>query len=110
MNTKKSTKKLAAGKISQKILPNEGAVVTEPGSTLKNMTGDWRTEHPVIEQEACIRCGTCWTFCPDNCFFKIPTQDEKEFKLGINYGFCKGCGICAHECPVKCIKMVSEEK
>ncbi|MFP3216806.1 MAG: 4Fe-4S binding protein, partial [Vulcanisaeta sp.] len=26
----------------------------------------------------------------------------------IDYDHCKGCGICAHECPVKAIKMVPE--
>jgi Pyruvate/2-oxoacid:ferredoxin oxidoreductase delta subunit len=25
-----------------------------------------------------------------------------------NLDFCKGCGICAHECPRKAITMVSE--
>jgi pyruvate ferredoxin oxidoreductase delta subunit len=26
-----------------------------------------------------------------------------------NLYYCKGCGICAQECPVKCIEMVGEE-
>jgi Pyruvate/2-oxoacid:ferredoxin oxidoreductase delta subunit len=26
----------------------------------------------------------------------------------INYDYCKGCGICAHECPLKIIKMERE--
>jgi Pyruvate/2-oxoacid:ferredoxin oxidoreductase delta subunit len=29
---------------------------------------------------------------------------------GINYDYCKGCGICAEECPVKCIAMVEERR
>ncbi|MBT7348114.1 4Fe-4S binding protein, partial [Candidatus Falkowbacteria bacterium] len=24
--------------------------------------------------------------------------------------YCKGCGICAEECPVKCIEMKLDEK
>ena len=28
----------------------------------------------------------------------------------INYDYCKGCGICAEECPRKCIVMVEEGK
>jgi len=27
-----------------------------------------------------------------------------------DYDYCKGCGLCATECPVKCIKMELEEK
>ena len=28
----------------------------------------------------------------------------------VNYDYCKGCGICAEECPTKCIAMVEERK
>ncbi|MBC8460109.1 MAG: 4Fe-4S binding protein, partial [Deltaproteobacteria bacterium] len=24
--------------------------------------------------------------------------------------YCKGCGICAHECPTQSIKMIEEEE
>jgi Pyruvate/2-oxoacid:ferredoxin oxidoreductase delta subunit len=27
----------------------------------------------------------------------------------INYDYCKGCGICAAECPCGAIKVVAEE-
>jgi len=26
----------------------------------------------------------------------------------IDYDYCKGCGICAQECPAKAIRMVDE--
>ncbi|MGC8974292.1 MAG: 4Fe-4S binding protein, partial [Thermoproteus sp.] len=29
-------------------------------------------------------------------------------KIKIDYTYCKGCGICAHECPTKAIEMVPE--
>jgi Pyruvate:ferredoxin oxidoreductase and related 2-oxoacid:ferredoxin oxidoreductases, delta subunit len=29
-------------------------------------------------------------------------------KYEINYDYCKGCGICANECPTKAIEMVPE--
>jgi pyruvate ferredoxin oxidoreductase delta subunit len=32
--------------------------------------------------------------------------DEKD--IDIDYDYCKGCGICANECPVDAIKMVEE--
>jgi|AntAceMinimDraft_9_1070365.scaffolds.fasta_scaffold01415_2 pyruvate ferredoxin oxidoreductase delta subunit len=82
-----------------------GAVIEEPGSTIKNKTGGWRSFRPVIDQTKCIKCGTCWKFCPDNAVRK---NEKGEFE--INYDYCKGCGICAKECPVKAIKMVKEEK
>jgi Pyruvate/2-oxoacid:ferredoxin oxidoreductase delta subunit len=27
----------------------------------------------------------------------------------IDYDYCKGCGICAQECPAKAIRMVAEQ-
>ncbi|MBL8491368.1 MAG: 4Fe-4S binding protein, partial [Rhodocyclaceae bacterium] len=27
----------------------------------------------------------------------------------VNYATCKGCGICAHECPQRAISMVPED-
>ncbi len=41
----------------------------------------------------CIDCGTCELFCPDFSIFAIKAGIE------INYDYCKGCGICAKECP-----------
>lgn len=52
----------------------------------------------------CFGCDNCFGVCPDNAVLKIrPT--EYEFK----YDYCKGCGICAEECPCGCIEMVPEE-
>lgn len=82
-----------------------GAVITEPGSTLKNKTGSWRTERPEIDQSKCIRCGSCWQDCPDGAIFR-----DKEGRFQINYDYCKGCGICANSCPIKCITMKLEKK
>jgi len=46
---------------------------------------------------------TCWKFCPDVAV-EIAGERPK-----VNYDYCKGCGICANECPKKCIKMVRQE-
>lgn len=78
-----------------------GAVITKPGSSIKNKTGSWKEFRPVRDAKKCIRCGFCWMFCPDNAI-------NEEFEANLDY--CKGCGICAQECPVKCITMVKEEK
>ena len=83
---------------------NIGAIITEPGSSTKNKTGSWRSLKPVVNKSKCIKCGRCWTYCPDNAI-KVE-KDGAE----VDYDYCKGCGICALECPVKCISMEKEEK
>ncbi len=65
-------------------------------------TGDWRTFRPVVNQEKCVKCLLCWVYCPEMSIVWDGT------KVSVNYDFCKGCGICAHECPVKAISMVPE--
>ncbi len=72
------------------------------GSMSHNYTGSWRNLKPVIDQSQCIRCAICWKFCPDAAV----SIENNQFE--INYYFCKGCGICANECPKKCIAMVEE--
>ena len=85
---------------------NIGAVVKEPGSTIKNKTGSWRVFRPVVDEELCIGCKRCWFFCPDVSIKMV----EKNGKLiaTIDYDYCKGCGICANECPKNAIKMIRE--
>jgi len=31
-------------------------------------------------------------------------------KIEFDFSFCKGCGICANECPTKAIKMKIEQE
>jgi len=85
---------------------NIGAVITEPGSSIKNKTEGWRSQKPEIDREKCIKCGRCWQFCPDLAII----MDKRDGKAKVDYEYCKGCGICETECPVKCIKMEKEEK
>ena len=66
-------------------------------------TGDWRTQRPVLDEEKCIHCGTCFLYCPVNSIRK------ENGTFVISYDYCKGCGICAHECPKDAIDMVPEE-
>lgn len=81
-----------------------GAVIEEPGSTRKNKTGSWREARPVLDSAKCIKCGICWKSCPDSAI------DFVDGKFMINYDYCKGCLICANECPVKAISKAVEEK
>ncbi len=73
-----------------------GATVTEPGSSKKFKTGSWRTFKPRFIEENCIQCLYCWIFCPD-----MAVRLENSKMVGFDFEFCKGCGICALECPGK---------
>jgi pyruvate ferredoxin oxidoreductase delta subunit len=81
---------------------------SEPGPGDGGKTGSWRVLRPVINLETCIpvkmnkkACFNCWLYCPDSVVSKtIPPV--------INFEYCKGCGICAEECPAGAIIMVDE--
>lgn len=64
----------------------------------------------LLEARRCMSCGNC--FGCDNCFGVCP--DNAITKLGVaefefKYDYCKGCGICAEECPCGAISMIPEE-
>ena len=67
-------------------------------------TGDWRFRVPVLNKETCRQCGWCQISCPLGC---LHTGTDGYFRPDLTY--CKGCGICAHECPAYAIRMVTEE-
>jgi pyruvate ferredoxin oxidoreductase delta subunit len=84
-----------------------GAIIEDLNAVLDNRTGAWRSMRPVWGEEKCIHCLVCWVYCPDAA---IKVNDGKM--TGIDYDYCKGCGICAAVCPKKvhAIDMVKEEK
>ena len=82
-----------------------GAIVTEPGSARQYKTGDWRSQRPTYDFKKCIKCAVCQIFCPEGC---IERNDEGHFEADLYY--CKGCGICARECPTMVITMVEEKE
>ncbi|UCE45715.1 MAG: pyruvate ferredoxin oxidoreductase subunit gamma [Methanobacteriota archaeon] len=71
-----------------------------PGSFLENKTGSWKVFHPEYDGEKCTMCNFCWFYCPEGCIYR--KEDRMEFDMD----YCKGCGICANECPAEAIKMV----
>jgi pyruvate ferredoxin oxidoreductase delta subunit len=81
-----------------------GITITEPGNSRKLRTGDWRSQRPVTDREKCIKCGMCWIYCPDIVYSPLRSGFFKWDEY-----YCKGCGICAHECPKDAITMVMEE-
>ncbi len=52
----------------------------------------------------CFECDNCYGVCPDNAVTKLGPGKRFEF----NYDYCKGCGLCAAECPCGAIDMVPE--
>ncbi len=67
-------------------------------------------EVALAEAARCISCGvctgcdTCYIFCPD-----VSVARAGPCRYTINYDYCKGCGICVHECP-RCAMSVKEEE
>ncbi|MGW1555649.1 NAD(P)-binding protein [Streptomyces sp. NPDC002144] len=53
----------------------------------------------------CFECDNCYGVCPDNAITKL--GPGKGFTIDLDY--CKGCGLCAAECPSGAIDMVPEE-
>ncbi|MEJ2503683.1 MAG: FAD-dependent oxidoreductase [Gemmatimonadota bacterium] len=63
----------------------------------------------VAEAKRCFNCGVCndcelcLIFCPDNA---IRRREGGGFEIDLDY--CKGCGLCAEECPRGAIVMTRE--
>ena len=53
----------------------------------------------------CFNCGNCYMYCPDNAVKISSSTGRYEFDLD----FCKGCGLCAKECPCHYILMTLEK-
>lgn len=81
------------------------SLITKSGTAREFKTGDWRSQRPIWNEDKCIHCLQCWIFCPDS---SIMVKDGKM--TGIDYDYCKGCGICANQCPVDALEMEQEKK
>ena len=79
-------------------------------SSFDEVVGGLDETNALFEARRCLSCGNC--FECDNCYGMCP--DNAVIKLGpgrrfaINYDYCKGCGLCAEECPCGAIEMVPE--
>jgi MinD superfamily P-loop ATPase len=50
----------------------------------------------------CMDCETCWMYCTNSCFVKLPKGEHYKIKLEL----CNGCKKCAEECPCGYIDLV----
>ena len=85
------------------------SAMASPGIGEAGRTGDWRASRPLIDHQRCIpakknrpSCFLCWLYCPDVVI-------KRKIPLEIDLRYCKGCGICAEECPTGAITMVPEK-
>ena len=85
-----------------KEIPRGGNII-EPGNSHNYHTGSWRAYRPLWDEEKCVHCLKCWILCPDS---SILVKEEKVTNIDLDH--CKGCGICARECPVQAIEMKLE--
>jgi NADPH-dependent glutamate synthase beta subunit-like oxidoreductase len=80
-------------------------------STFEEVTGGLDESTALYEARRCLSCGNCFScdncygVCPDNAVLKLANPDE-PYAFDLDY--CKGCGICAAECPCGAIEMVPE--
>jgi formate dehydrogenase beta subunit len=57
---------------------------------------------------SCFACDNCWTLCPDSAVLKRSERATDGSHYVFDYDYCKGCGLCVHECPCGCIAMEDE--
>jgi 2-oxoacid:acceptor oxidoreductase delta subunit (pyruvate/2-ketoisovalerate family) len=79
-------------------------------TSFDEVIGALNEDNALFEARRCLSCGNCFEcdncygVCPDNAVKKLGPGKRFEF----NYDFCKGCGLCATECPCGAIEMVPE--
>jgi NADPH-dependent glutamate synthase beta subunit-like oxidoreductase len=79
-------------------------------STFEEVQGGLDETNALYEARRCLSCGNCFEcdncygVCPDNAVIKLGPGNRFQF----NYDYCKGCSLCATECPCGAIKMIPE--
>ena len=81
-------------------------------STFDEVVGGLDETNALFEARRCLSCGNCFAcdncygVCPDNAVIKL--EEPGPYAYEIDLDFCKGCGLCAAECPCGAIEMTPE--
>ena len=81
-------------------------------STFEEVHAGLDESNALFEARRCLSCGNCFAcdncygVCPDNAVIKLEPSGAYSYAIDLDY--CKGCGICAEECPAGAIRMVEE--
>jgi 2-oxoacid:acceptor oxidoreductase delta subunit (pyruvate/2-ketoisovalerate family) len=78
-------------------------------NTFREVNKGYSKELLSAEAARCFSCGVC-NYC-DNCYVYCPDVAVKKMSEAVYefiYDYCKGCGVCAEECPRNAITMYSE--
>jgi NADPH-dependent glutamate synthase beta subunit-like oxidoreductase/Pyruvate/2-oxoacid:ferredoxin oxidoreductase delta subunit len=50
----------------------------------------------------CMDCESCWTYCTNNCFVRLPKGEHYSIKMDL----CNGCKKCAEGCPTGYLELI----
>jgi NADPH-dependent glutamate synthase beta subunit-like oxidoreductase len=81
-------------------------------STFDEVVGGLDETNAQFEARRCLSCGNCFAcdncygVCPDNAVIKLDQPGPYQYEINLDY--CKGCGLCAAECPCGAIDMEQE--
>ncbi len=62
----------------------------------------------VIDQAGCTGCEVCIVFCPADCIYWVPGDENAGIGpvVDVDYELCIGCTLCAQYCPWDTIYMI----
>ena len=50
----------------------------------------------------CMDCESCWMYCTNNCFIRLPKGEHYSIKMDL----CNGCKKCAEGCPTGYLELI----